>query len=699
MKCSLLVSTILFLVSQPLFSQTEVDKTYSLQNIEVKGKRFGGLTAGEVKQMQVDRNLSGITGTTADVFRQLPSVITDIEGGITYRGSNKPGLFINGIPYGLMEENSGDMLIQLPAQFFSRISMTSMPSIELLPDGDAGILNLSPALYTQNDSPLQLTLGAGFQERYNAGAIVNLHPGKFHITGKYDYRKEYRKRTFDKSTKTQTGTVLMNNNASARPDVHLADLRVGYDLTSHDLLTVYGLYHLMDYNRYGGIHNTKLSPQGDVQNKMIRHRYNGQRQEAYAVEGRWNHTFQNPRDQLSVTFNYNNFGYDEDNSYENEKPETGAIVAEDNFFVRQDKKNYYLSAVYRKVLQNEWYLRTGYIGRFQDEHYHADGNKKTQEGWQPDPTKIDKYSFNRRTNLLFASIDKSWGIFSAQAGVQAELSWKKIQSFYPDKTMDSEEEAQSNSRFHLYPRLKFALRTGKHGELAFRYVQRTIRPTGAELNPFLNTSDATHRYAGNPNLKDEFIHSAELSYVYTTSGFQLAPSFYFRNKSNRIMEVVCKDLQDETFWQKQNVGHSQAVGFELSGIWRPVRIVSVGFSGNIYRDQIDGQFIGYDLKKSMVSGDMKGSINVNITRTTELQLDGFYVSDQLTPQGKIKHRSSINAGISQYFVHRKLRANLSMNNIFNGLKETTLVNTPGLQMTQVRNRDARVTWLTLTYTL
>lgn len=698
MKCSILLLPMLFLTSLPLFSQTKTDKTYLLQNIEVKGKRFGGLTQGEVKQMQVERNLTGVTGTTADVFRQLPSVITDIEGGITYRGSNKPGLLINGIPYGLMEENSGDMLIQLPALFFNRISMTSMPSIELLPDGDAGVLNLSPAAYTRNDSPLQLTVGAGFQERYNAGAIVNLHPGKFHIIGKYDYRKEYRKRTFDKSTTNQNGVTLMNNNASARPDVHLADVSVGYDLSPRDLVTVYGLYHLMDYSRYGGIRNTKLSPAGEVQNKMIRHRYNDQRQEAYAVEGRWNHLFKNPEDQLSITFNYNNFGYDEDNAYKNEKPETGSIVAEDDFFVCQDKNNYYFSAVYRKVFGNDWHLRTGYIGRFQDEKYTSDGNKKMPQGWEPDTTKTDKYRFDRRTHLLFASIGKKWGNFSAEAGVQAETSWKKIRTFHPHRTLDKE-EAQSNSRFHLYPRVKFAYRTGQRGELAFRYVQRTIRPTGADLNPFINSSDPTHVYAGNPDLKDEFIHSSEISYVYTAPGFQLAPSFYFRNKSNRIMEVVRQDMQDATYWQKQNVGHSRAVGFELSGTWRPVRILAIGFSGNIYRDQIDGRSIGYDEKKSMVSGDMKGSVNINITRTTELQVDGFYVSDQLTPQGKIKHRSSINAGISQYFMQRKLRVDLSMNNIFNGLKETTIVSVPGLFMTQVRNRDAQVTWLRLTYTL
>lgn len=699
MKRYLLLIPILSCLGQPLLAQTSGDQTLQLQNVEIQGKQLGGLTGGEVKRLQVDKNLSGITGSTADVFRQLPSVVTDIEGGITYRGSTRPGLLINGIPYGLMEENSGDLLIQLPASFFNRISMTAMPAIDLVPDGDAGVLNVSSAMYTRNDSPLQLTVGAGFQERYNAGVVLNLHPGKFHIVGKYDYRREYRKRTFDKSTTTKAGTTVMNNNASARPDVHLADLSVGYDLSTHDLLTVYGLYHLMDYSRYGGIHNTKLAPDGSVQNKMIRHRYNDQRQEAYAAEARWNHTFHNPQDQLSVIFNYNNFGYDEDNAYKNEKPESGAILAEDNFFVRQDKNNYYISAVYRKAFENDWYMQVGYLGRFKDETYRSDGNKKTPQGWNSDPSKVDEYVFDRRTNLLFVSLDKKWGDFSANVGLQGEQSWQKIRTSYPNAVFDWVNPSKSTSRFYVYPRAKFAYRTSKQSELAFGYVTRTIRPYGADLNPFVDKSDATHVHMGNPDLKDERIHSVDVSYVYTGRNFQLTPSLYYRNKKNRIMEMVLVDAADATYWQKQNIGHSGTLGFELSGIWHPARILSVGVSGNVYRDQIDGRSIGYDEKKSMVCGEMKGNLSFHITPTTELQIDGFYISNQLTPQGKIKHRSSINAGLSQYFMDRKLRANLSINNLFNGLEETTIIDTRELQMTQVRNRDAQVTWLTLTYLL
>ena len=101
----------------------------------------------------------------------------------------------------------------------------------------------------------------------------------------------------------------------------------------------------------------------------------------------------------------------------------------------------------------------------------------------------------------------------------------------------------------------------------------------------------------------------------------------------------------------------------------------------------------------MVCWDVKGNVNVSITPTTDFQVDGFYVSDQLTPQGKIKGRYSVNAGLSQYFLNRKLCANLSINNIFDSLEETTIIDAPNLEMTQKRNRDARVAWLTLTYRL
>ena len=166
------------------------------------------------------------------------------------------------------------------------------------------------------------------------------------------------------------------------------------------------------------------------------------------------------------------------------------------------------------------------------------------------------------------------------------------------------------------------------------------------------------------------------------------------------MEMEEQPFQsDETIWVYENVGHSNTFVLEMAVLWTPVDIFSFGFSGNLFRDEIDGRFVGYDVKKRMACGDIKANLNLWVTPTTEIQIDGFWVSNQLTPQGKIKHRSSLNAGVAQYFLDGRLKANLSINNIYNGMKETTMVDTEGLYIKQVRNRDAQVAWLTLTYHL
>jgi hypothetical protein len=666
-------------------AQTPVDTTLSLQNVVVQGAYFGGLGGGELRQLTIENNLSSLTGTTAEALRQFPSLLTDIEGGVAYRGSSKAGLLLNGVPYGLLEEYSGDVLIQLPALFFGRIALTAFPPAGNIPDADAGTLNLLPAAFASLEAPLQLFLGAGLQERYNAGAVVSAHPGKFHIAAKYNYRKEYRERSFQKTTTNRTGTAEMNNNASARPDVHLADLSAAYDLTPQDRVKAYGLYHRMEYDRYGGINNTRKDAAGEVVNKMLRHRFNRQRQDAYAAEAQWVHRSGHPQEQLEALFNYNNFMYDENNSFTNENPATGAIVAQDQLFIDHTKNNYYFTASYRKPFASGWLFKGGYIGRFRDESYAARAFDLKEDVWQANETKSSVYSFERYTQALFASLEKHFNRIVADMGMQVEYQTQKAGT-----------NVQSGVRF--YPRVKMAYQTRTSDELSLTYIQRVNRPYGIDLNPFIDRSDATYIKQGNPDLKNEYVHALELSYQFGMPRFRISPALYYRNKQNRIMDMAVEQ-EGEMVWRKENTGKAQTAGFELSGNLNPVNPLTIGMSADIFRDETDGRLSGYDEKKALVCWNIKGSIHLALTPATLLQADGFYVSDQLTPQGKIKSLFAVNAGLAQYILKQKLRINLSVQNIFDSLKETTVIDTEQTRMKQVRNRDARVTWLSLTYCL
>ena len=52
MKRTLLLLPAIACLSLSVFAQVPVDKTVSLQSVEIQGKRFGGLTGGEVKHLQ-----------------------------------------------------------------------------------------------------------------------------------------------------------------------------------------------------------------------------------------------------------------------------------------------------------------------------------------------------------------------------------------------------------------------------------------------------------------------------------------------------------------------------------------------------------------------------------------------------------------------------------------------------------------------
>lgn len=687
----ILLGYIPFLYAQEPVEPESIDTVRTIRDVEVWGNYLSGLSGGAVRQLHVEHQLSSVSVSAAEAFRQLPSVVTDIEGGVLFRGSSKTGMLLNGVPYGLLEEYSGDVLIQLPSLFFNRVVLSQMPRIDQVPDGDAGVLNLSSESVT--DSPLSLTIGAGWHERYNAGAVLNLNPGRFHITAKYNYRREYRERSFSKTTVSNQTIQVMNNNADACPDVHLADLSVMYDLSERDLLGVQGLFHRMCYDRYGRINNQVFNPAGELKKHVIRNRYNDQLQDAYAAEAFWKHRLH--RDGLfSLRFNYNDFLYDEDNEYKNENPQTAAIVAEDNQFINHDKHNYFWEAKLLYPFSEGYALQVGYIGRQTAEAYRNDVNTKQGDAWLPTEAKIYQYDYRRSLHLLFAALEKKSETWEAELGVQAEFNHREMDEQLP--ASEGSPSSTTHSYFHLYPHVRLAYHPVHAHQWNLAYQQRVIRPLGSELCSFVDNSDATHVFLGNPGLKDEYVHTIELNYQFALPYFRLTPALYYRNRTNRIVEMA-RQMGEETVWQKANAGNSQTVGFDLSASWQPWQFLTLGVAGDVYRDEIDGRTIGYGEKKSLWCGDVKGNIEFRLTSTTTLQIDGFYITDQLTAQGKIKHRYTVNAGLSQYILQKKLCANLSINNIFDSLEEITQIDTENMQMTQKRNRDARVAWLTLTY--
>ena len=327
---------------------------------------------------------------------------------------------------------------------------------------------------------------------------------------------------------------------------------------------------------------------------VIRNRYNNQRQNAYSAEVWWKHLFQNGGT-LSARFNYNDFFYDEDNDFKNENPQNGMIVAEDNQFINHDKHNYFWKIHYRHPFAEKLFLHAGYIGRLTQETYTNEVNNKQEEIWQANPAKSYRYEFTRNLNLFFLSLAKKAEVWEGEIGLQAEVGRREMKGA----------DLVTTKAFYLYPQARLVYHLTDEQQLALSYQQRVIRPLGSELNSYVDNSDATHIFKGNPDLKDEYVHSVELSYQLGISNFRLRPALYFRSRTNRIVEVA-EQMSEETIWQKVNAGISRSAGADLSMRWQPLQVLTLGASGNVFRDEIDGRTIGYGEKKSLWCWDVKG---------------------------------------------------------------------------------------------
>ena len=172
-----------------------------------------------------------------------------------------------------------------------------------------------------------------------------------------------------------------------------------------------------------------------------------------------------------------------DNYYENEKPGNRNILKKDNMFINQDKHNYYFSAAFSKLFADEWYFKAGYIGRIK--RMKLTGRRQNDIGLDDNnwtPLQI-KHTIILSTGIPICCTPRSTdtgGYFSARSRSAGGSQCTEIQN------------TKSNTRFHVYPRVKFSLQTGNAGSLSLSYLQRVIRPNGADLSPFTNYSDPTH---------------------------------------------------------------------------------------------------------------------------------------------------------------------------------------------------------------
>jgi outer membrane receptor protein involved in Fe transport len=287
-----------------------------------------------------------------------------------------------------------------------------------------------------------------------------------------------------------------------------------------------------------------------------------------------------------------------------------------------------------------------------------------------------------------AARTKAWWTQQRGRAAEAMEAWQQVLS------LDARgNDVRDRVAELAYPSLHLTRDLGDVHRLQLSYSHRVDRPDGGDLNPYVDYEDPSHLHAGNPALRPEDVHSIEAGYEYRAQDTTYLASIYHRYRYNGITDVT-RFLDDTTLiTTPENVGTSRSSGLELGATTRWRKHIALNFSANVYRHEIDARNLGFNGRREATAWDAKLNAHWDVNDRLMLQLNTSYRAKRLTPQGERRPSAITNLGVRYDLRDRKTSLIATVSDVFDTLRDRTVIDTPALQSDITRRRSSRIVYI------
>ncbi len=673
------------------------ESALNLGEVMVTGEKplFGNSIDRKVYNVQQD--IMSKTGSVSDLLQNVPSVQVDIDGTVSLRGSSNVLILINGKPSPLLANNSADALQQMPASSVEKIEVITNPSARFTPEGTSGIINIVMKKEANLGFNGNVSVNAGNSSRYNFSTNGNYNPGTVNVFGTYNFRQDERNNltTVARVQLDSTNVPTYYNEdglAFARPFSHFATLGLDYRLNDMENLGLSGNY------RYRGYTSNDITTKNLSDNSSLivsdydRRRIDYDHTVVSGLTAFFQHNFEGEDHKVRFEFNGTKMFDQEDNRFTNVYRIPTNLLTFDNTLIRENDGRMQLTVDYHHRLTEHSTFEAGYEGRYDKDDFDFYGEyfDANQQAFINDLEKTNRFIYHEAIHALYSTYENSFGPLGVLAGLRAEQA-------FINSNLVTKDSVVPNDYFKMYPTLHLAYKLSEFNELQLNYSLRTNRPRGDDLNPFPEYRDPRNVRAGNPYLKPEFIHSIEFGCQFQNDNISILPSIFYRNRYNGFTSVT-RALNDTTLLTtSENLSTDQSAGVELVVAGNVGSMITTNASANAFYEEIDASNLGFGSKKSTVTWSGTLNCNVNLSKTTMIQINSNYRSSRLTPQGENLPSFVMNLGARQHLFDEKLSLIFTVSDIFRTLKRKTELNTAWLTQDMVNSRDSRVVFFGLTY--
>lgn len=646
-------------------------------------------------------NLSASGGTAVDVLRSIPSVQVNSEGELSYRGSTGFLVYVDG-RQSVLEGTQA--LQQISAANIEDIEIITTPSARYKTEGDVGIINIVTRKLDQSGFSASLNASGSTIGSWNGDALMNLRkgPSRWYLgltgtqqKGRSDFRQDRKAIVDDYVTKSLSDGERFSCNSS-----YIARLGYELNLNSHRILfeAQTGVTEVarggdLKYDEYrtlaGAAINDALYDSKD--------RYSNEKRLAQlSADYDWKINERGDNLSFRSRFRYDWYAleYTESNMFD----ESGARYEGTRGY--EDEAHWDIDVAlaydlhYRPSGKAEFgYQLTSYseFGDYSIKHWNRD-IKDFQ--WQTHQDHLAApFWYRRQLHSLYAMATDKFGPLSVEAGLRGEMT---------DDRMHFEHTYTSRDirRWNLFPSAHLSYEAPGRNIISAGYSYRVARPGIWELEPYITYEDYYTKKTGNPDIRPEYIHSAEIGYRKHFGGENVFSVTGFWRQRTDVRERIRTAYRPEpgvTLDSLVNAGNDRTLGIEASATVKPLSWWRLAVNGSVYHYRFISTFAGSS-DASIISSGFSMMNNFNLGRTTRMQFDANYVGPRVISQGREKGYIYFDLAVRQALMKNRLAASLVFHDMFRTAKYYSSRISPTLvSETFVRPKYPHIV-LSLTYT-
>ena len=638
----------------------------NLGNVVVQGERNPVSFQIDRKVIDVSKMPTSISGNAADVLENVPSVSVDIDGNVSLRGSSSFTVLVDGKPSVM---DAQDVLQQIPASAIASIEIITNPSAKYDPEGSAGIINIK----LKKEKNLGLSgianANAGANDKYGGDFLFEYKTSDYNYNFGIDYNRRFSPGSgLDKKNFNLGNNIsYLNSNGSRLWGRISFGIRGGIDLnlSDNDLLSLSGRFGTREHNNNQSSNYIQWSDLNPEKIFYINNNNSNRSGSYFALNTNYTKKFNKNGHEL-----YSEFFASHNNSDESSISSSvqGNIQTDGKKTTETGPSTHFRSKIdYTLPLSENTKFEAGTQGeiRLEDESnglYNYNTNSDTYD-FQSIYSHSNKY--NRSNFALYSIYSDQLGGFSYQAGIRTELTYRTI------KLVDNNEEFSIN-RWDFFPSIHTSYQFGGGTQMMASYTRRINRPRGWNLEPFLSWWDPNNVRKGNPNLLPEFIDSYEMGFQTLIGEITFNDDIYYRINHNRIDWVRSAYAENVTLNTFANVGTDYSLGTEYMITLDPLKQWNVNLMGNIYDYRIKGVLNDVPYEKKSFNWNVRFNNGINISKTTQLQLNIRYNSPSVSSQGRYEGFFRTDAAVKQDLFSKSISLTLQARDLLKtGKREFT----------------------------